>query len=80
MKQLYEKQQEMKQLFENKFIEAVKEKEAMQVRMETEQDRIKESHRDEVSNMQRQFNDEREAFKQKITIHQDDIKALIEQK
>jgi len=80
LKQLYEKQQEMKQLFENKFIEAVKEKEAMQVRMETEQDRIKESHRDEVSNMQRQFNDEREAFKQKITIHQDDIKALIEQK
>ncbi len=78
MLHLCRKQEELKNLFEARFIQAVKEKEQLTIRMEHQLSQEKEANEDGRDKLAQTFEDEKEAFQQKIKIHENDIKALIE--
>lgn len=52
---LYNRQNEFKELFENKFIEAVKEKETIQLRLTDEKEKLEKELKEEKDNVISQF-------------------------
>lgn len=52
---LYNRQNEFKELFENKFIEVVKEKEALQIQLTDEKEKVTKELKEEKDNVISQF-------------------------
>lgn len=52
----------MKDLFESKFMEAVKEREAAQITHQNEIEKLNKTHKEEIDKIKEGFEEEREAF------------------
>lgn len=55
-------------MFESKFTEAVKEREAAQITYKNEVEKLNQQHKEEIEKINEGFEEEREAFQQRIGI------------